>query len=60
MVLRQGAGEHFLVAGVSVVVVDGLHSVHHRLQRYGLGHSHSRQLGALGGLHHLLHKLALL
>ena len=58
--LRQGAGEHFLVAGVGVVVVDGLHGVHHRCQRHGLGHSHSRQLSALGGLHYLLHKLAVL
>ena len=59
VMLRQGAGKHFLVAGVSVVVVDGLHGVHHRLQCHGLGCSHSRQLGALGGLYHLLHKLAL-
>ena len=59
VMLRQGAGKHFLVAGVSVVVVDGLHGVHRRLQCHRLGHSHSRQLGALGGLHHLLHKLAL-
>ena len=59
VMLRQGAGKHFLIAGVSVVVVDGLHGVHRRLQCHRLGHSHSRQLGALGGLHHLLHKLAL-
>ena len=60
LMLRQGAGEHFLVAGVGVVVVDGLHGVHHRCQRHGLGHSHRCQLGALGGLHYLLHKLAVL
>ena len=59
VMLRQGAGKHFLVAGIGVVVVDRLHGVHHRLKRHGLGHSHSRQLGALGGLHHLFHKLAL-
>ena len=59
VMLRQGAGKHFLVAGVGVVVVDGLHGVHRRLQCHRLGHGHSRQLGALGGLHHLLHKLAL-
>ena len=35
-------------SGVSVVVVDGLHGVHHRLQCHRLGHSHRRQLGALG------------
>ena len=60
VVLRQGAGEHFLVAGIGMVVVDGLHGVHHRCQRHGLGHSHRCQCGALDGLHHLLHKLALL
>ena len=59
VMLRQGAGKHFLVAGIGVVVVDGLHGVHHRLQRHGLGYSHSHQLGGLGGLYHLLHKLAL-
>ena len=59
VMLRQGAHQHFLVAGVGVVVVDGLHSVHHRLQRHRLCHRHGHQLGALGGLYHLLHKLAL-
>ena len=59
VMLRQGAGKHFLVAGIGVVVVDGLHGVHHRLQRHGLGRSHSCQCSALGGLHYLLHKLAL-
>ena len=59
VMLRQGAHQHLLVAGVGVVVVDGLHGVHHRLQRHRLSHSHGRQLGALGRLHYLLHKLAL-
>ena len=59
VMLRQGAHQHFLVAGVGVVVVDGLHSVHHRLQRHRLCHRHGHQLGGLGGLYHLLHKLAL-
>ena len=59
VMLRQGAGEHFLVAGIGVVVVDGLYSVYHRLQRHRLCHRHSHQLGGLGGLHYLLHKLAL-